>query len=166
MYKIVGFILVIIADVLVVWYIKDVKTSQTNSLFDLIDFIKKISIKVINLKIPIAEAVIKTKGEVSLYIDEIIEKFQKCSTNRLVRDSLIDIIKKDEKLDGDCKKIIVDYLNVFGKIPKENMEDYLEMTIHSLDKILLIKKENHNKTKKIVNSIVYGVSFVLIILII
>jgi stage III sporulation protein AB len=166
MYKIIGFILVIISDVLIVWYIRDVKTAQTDSLFDLIDFIKKISIKVIDLKIPIAEAVLKTKGEVSQYIDEIIEKFQKCRTNSLVRDSLIDIIKKDDKLDNDCKKIIVDYLNVFGKIPKENMEDYLKMTINSLDKILLIKKESHARTKKIVNSIVYGVSFVLIILII
>jgi hypothetical protein len=162
----IGFVLVLIADVLVVLYIKELKTSEINSLFDVIDFIKKISMKVIDLKIPISEAVVKTKGEVSSYIDGIIDKFRNCSFGGTVRENLIEVINKDEKLKKKKKKIVVDYLNIFGKIPKENMEDYLKMTIDSLDKILLIKKENHIKTKKIINSIVYGVSFVLIILIV
>lgn len=166
MYKIIGFLLVLIADVLVVLYIKERKASEINSLFDIIDFIKKISMKVIDLKIPIAEAVVKTKGEVSSYIDSVIDKFQKCSFGGTVRDNLIDVINNEEKLDKICKKIVVDYLNIFGKIPKENMEDYLKMTIDLLDKVLLTKKENDIKTKKITNSIVYGVSFVLIILIV
>ena len=156
----------IIADVLVVLYIKEKKTSEINSLFDIIDFIKKISMKVIDLKIPVSEAVLKTKGEVSAYIDGLIEAFRKCSTGSTVREHLISIIDQDEKLDADCKKIIVDYFQIFGKIPKENMEDYLKMTVRLLDKILLAKKENHLRTKKITNSIVYGVSFVIIILIV
>jgi hypothetical protein len=166
MFKFIGFILILISDFFIVYYIRDAKTTKINSLFDFIDFIKKISIKVIDLRIPIFEAVLMTKGEISYYIDEIIAKLEACNSKSLIRSNFIDIIKKDEKLDNDCKKIIIDYFNILGKIPKENMLDYLKLTINSLDKILLIKKENHNKTKKIVNSIVYGVSFILIILII
>ena len=163
MFKLTGVILILIADFLVVRFILEGKKKEISIIRDAITFLKNISIEIIELKKPLFEAIVINQGAVSCEIDSLINKFM--LKNLPHREAIISVFNEETMLDENTKKILVEYLNIVGRTTKEGMEDFLSVTINSLNYILSDKIENSKNSKKIVNATVYSLSILFVIFI-
>jgi len=163
MLKLTGIILILVSDFFLVKFILDSRKREIDFIKDIIIFIKNMSIEIIELKRPLYEAIVSNKESISPEIDYLIERFKEKSNTP--REDIILAVKETEALDEAAKKTLTEYLNIVGRTTKEGMEDFLSVTINSLNYMLSEKINKNKNSKKTVNATVYSLSILFVIFI-
>ena len=163
MLKLTGIFLIFVSDFFIIKFILDGKIREIEFIKNVMTFLKNMSIEIIELKKPLYKAIVSNKGAISADIDYLIEDFE--GGEGSPREDIILAVKNNCILDESTKKALSEYLNIAGRTTKEGMEDFLSVTINSLNYILNEKIEKNKNSKKTVNATVYSLSIVFVIFI-
>lgn len=165
--KLWGIISVVLADLMYIFYIKSKKHTELKNIHDLILFIQYVNVNVLERKMTLYNSVIDTKEKVSSYIDGFVEFF--CNTAYIlnVRKSLVKAIDvyfsdTDEKIRANIKE----YLLILGNTDKKTSMDYYRVMYDECEKIFTNKKEELEKSIKIISVLTYGLSSMAILVLI
>jgi hypothetical protein len=161
MFKLVGFVMILLADFIIIKYMSDAKIKEIQFLRDTLTFLKNLTVQTVDLKRPLYEAVMESKGAVSHEIDGIISRF----IEKRERQCLVTAYSGVNFMDSGAKKAVCEYLNVLGRVGKESAADFLKVTVDRINVILNEKHEKMGTQRKVSSAAVYSVSVFLMILI-
>ena len=148
--------------------ILDKKETHIKKTEDIIMFINLVYINVIELNMPLPLAVSSLKFRISSFIDGFVEKFNEyCEKDKqkLPREAMVKVfsfLDADKKIKREAQQ----FLQVLVMVYKETTVNYKKTAVRECEKLLTEHKNNFEKNKKTAGALTFGLSSVLVIILI
>ena len=162
MFKLLGFVLILIGDVFLNGHLSHKNKKKLNCLTEMILLLREVTFLIYDFKLPLEEAFRRQRelGEYSAYLWEQIQT----PTSDGIRAQLLKAVNILPLPDMSAKNTIIEYFRQLGKAPKEQTKEHYQTVNQKLEAIYRTKKEEFHKNNRILSGTVYAVSFVVAIL--
>ena len=165
--KLFGVIIIAIGNIILLLNYESSKKKKITSSKDLLCFMQYLNTNVLEQKMTLPDAIYNLKGKISDYIDSFIRITDIKNEKNTVRQTLIASMKKYfSDCDAELLKCVTDYINILGTTDKKTMYDNYNVLYNESTEIIEKLKKEYKKNIKLTGATVFGISSMVVLMLI